>query len=380
MIYFDNAATTCPYPEVLDRMRDVAGNCYANPHAMHAFGVSAERLVNESRKIIADSLKVASAEIIFTSGGTESNNLALRGMTILPDRYGRHILASAIEHPSVLEPLNKLAASGYEVELLPLGPKGVPDPEETAARVRPDTRLLSLMHVNNESGAILPIAETVRLARKKNHDLLVHVDAVQSYGKLQVQPKLLGADLVSFSAHKLHGPKGVGALYVRKGVRLAPQLLGGGQEGGMRSGTLNVPGICGFATAVVMRQESLTYDGGNISLLRARLIEGLTGQLQDQLLVLSPETSSPYILQTAFEKVKAEVLLHHLAERGIFVSSGSACSSRKDTRSHVVKAMHVPDRWQGGIIRFSFSSFSTMAEVDETVQAVSEIYPIIRYR
>ena len=199
-------------------------------------------------------------------------------------------------------------------------------------------------------------------------------------GKIPVHPKQMGADLVSFSAHKLHGPKGVGALYVRKGVRIAPQSLGGGQESGMRSGTLNVPGICGFATAAAMRHASLAGDATNVSALRTRLAEGLLSLFPEQVRILSPESGSPYILQVSFEKAKAEVLLHHLAEQSIYVSSGSACSSRKDTRSHVVRAMQVPERWQGGILRFSFSCQSTLSEVDTVLQAVAGIYPTVRHR
>ena len=380
MIYLDNAATTCPYPEVLDRIRDVSENWYANPHAMHAFGVSAERLANESRKIITDFLKVQQNELVFTSGGTEANNLAILGLATQPSRLGRHILATAIEHPSVLEPMNRLGMHGFETELLPMGKDGYLDPDEVLAHVRPDTRLLSIMHVNNESGAILPVSETILLVKKKNPNLLVHVDAVQSFGKIPVLPKIWGADLVSFSAHKLHGPKGVGALYIRKGVRLDPILLGGGQEGGMRSGTLNIPGICGFASAVSHASAHRQEDEIHVSQLKMELIGGLKESLREHVLILSPEHSSPYILQVAFEKVKAEVLLHHLAERGIYVSSGSACASRKDTGSHVVKAMNIPVKWQGGVIRFSFSGSTMKNEVETALDAVSTIYPSIRTR
>ncbi len=380
MIYLDNAATTCPFPEVLDRVRDVAENCYANPHALHAFGVSAEHLASEARKTLADCLKVHPSELVFTSGGTEANNLAILGLAMFPERLGRHLLASAIEHPSVLEPMNRLAKLGFEVELLTVGQDGVPDPMETAARVRPDTRLLSIMHVNNESGAIFPVAEMIRLAKKVNPNLLVHVDAVQSLGKLPVLPKSWGADFVSFSAHKLHGPRGVGALYIRKGTLLDPILLGGGQEGGMRSGTLNLPGICGFATAILLAGECQLKNGKRVAGLKMNLMNQLTKKLQESVLILSPEGSSPYILQVAFEKVKAEVLLHHLADQGIFVSSGSACSSRRDTRSHVVKAMRIPEKWQGGVIRFSFSGSTTENEVESALEAVVAIYPGIRSR
>lgn len=380
MIYLDNAATTRPYPEVLDQMRDVAENHYANPHALHAFGVSAERLVSDARKTLAACLKALPQEIVFTAGGTESNNQVIQGCAAMPARLGKHILTTSIEHPAVLEPIKRLEGMGFEVEYLPVAANGIPDVAYAITRVRPDTRLLSLMLVNNETGAILPAAEIVSGARKRNPNLLVHVDAVQAFGKLPVIPKELGADFVSLSAHKLHGPKGVGLLYIRKGVRLEPLLLGGGQEGGLRSGTLNVPCICGFATAAAMRHASMQLDAVAVAGLKRLLTDGLREALGDAVQVLSPEASSPYLLLASFEKAKAEVLLHHLAERGIMVSSGSACASRKDTRSHVIKAMGVPDKWQEGILRFSFSAMNTEQEVMAVVEAMRAVYPAVRHR
>lgn len=379
MIYLDNAATTRPYPEVLDRMREVADTQYANPHALHVFGVAAEREVNAARKTLAECLKAQPAEIVFTSGGTESNHIALNGVAALPTRYGDHLLATGIEHPAVLLPLERLAQDGFQKELLPVNPDGTLDVAAAVARVRPTTRLLSMMLVNNESGAVLPVADVARQARRVNPNLLVHVDAVQAFGKLPVIPSALGADFVSLSAHKLHGPKGVGLLYARKGARLIPTVLGGGQEHGMRSGTLNVPGICGFAVAAARKHQSMQQDAAHVSSLRQLLVEGLQAVLGEQMRVLTPmEASSPYILLAAFEKAKAEVLLHHLAEREIYVSSGSACASRKEPRSHVLKAMRVPEKWQEGVLRFSLSAWNTEDEMRRTVQALAEIYPVVR--
>ncbi len=380
MIYLDNAATTRPYPEVLDVMRDVAEHQYANPHALHAFGVSAERLVADARKTLAACLRALPQEVFFTAGGTESNNQVIQGCAALPERLGKHILTTSIEHPAVLEPVKRLERMGFEAERLPVTEDGVPDVTHAVSRVRPDTRLLSLMLVNNETGAILPVAEIVRGARKRNPNLLVHVDAVQAFGKLPVIPKELGADFVSLSAHKLHGPKGVGLLFVRKGVRLEPLLLGGGQENGMRSGTLNVPGICGFATAAAMRHATMRQDAVAVAGLKRLLENGLRESLGDSVRMLSPEASSPYLLLASFEKAKAEVLLHHLAERGIMVSSGSACASRKDTRSHVIKAMAVPERWQEGILRFSFSAMNTEEDIRAVLEAMRAVYPAVRHK
>ena len=381
MIYLDNAATTRPYNEVLDRMRDVAENHYANPHALHAFGVEAERLVTTARKTLADCLKAQPGEIVFTAGGTESNHIVLNGVAALPARYGDHLLSTAIEHPAVLAPLARLAQDGFLTELLPVLADGTLDVAGALSRVRPCTRLLSIMLVNNESGAMMPVAALAREAKRVNPNLLVHVDAVQAFGKLPVIPSALGADFVSLSAHKLHGPKGVGALYVRKGARLIPTMLGGGQENGLRSGTLNVPGICGFAVAAAMKQKAMDADLAQVTSLRQQLVTGLQHALGEQMRVLTPlENASPYILLAAFEKAKAEVLLHHLAERGIYVSSGSACSSRKEPRSHVLKAMMVPEKWQEGVLRFSFSGWNTEAEIQQTVQAVAEVYAVVKRR
>ena len=381
MIYLDNAATTRPYPEVLDCMRDVADNHYANPHALHAFGVEAERLVTGARKTLAETLKALPSEIVFTSGGTESNNMTLYGVAALPARYGNHLLTTSIEHPAVLEPMARLEREGFETDLLPVRADGTLDVEEASAMVRPDTRLLSVMLVNNESGVVLPVARLAQAARRVNPNLLVHVDAVQAFGKIPFTPAGLGADFVSFSAHKLHGPKGVGALYVRKGARIIGTILGGGQEGGLRSGTLNVPGICGFAMAAAAKRKSLDSDATHVAGLKAHLLAGLQASFSEQIRVLSPrEAASPYILLVAFEKAKAEVLLHHLAERGIYVSSGSACASRKEPRSHVLKAMRVPDKWQEGVLRFSFSAANTEEEMAITLQALREIYPVVRHR
>ena len=381
MIYLDNAATTRPYTEVLDLMRTVADTQYANPHALHAFGVEAERLVTGARKALAESLKALPSEIVFTSGGTESNNMALYGVAALPARYGNHLLTTAIEHPAVLEPMARLQREGFETELLPVQPDGNLHVEDALAKIRPDTRLLSMMLVNNESGVILPVAQLAREAKRMHPNLLIHVDAVQAFGKIPFTPAALGADFVSFSAHKLHGPKGVGALFVRKGARFIGTVLGGGQEAGLRSGTLNVPGICGFAMAAATKKQRLESDAMLVTGLKDQLFSGLQEAFPEQIRLLSPvESSSPYILLVAFEKAKAEVLLHHLAERGIYVSSGSACASRKEPRSHVLKAMKVPDKWQEGVLRFSFSGLNTQEEIGQTLQALREIYPVVRHR
>ena len=333
-------------------MHTVADTQYANPHALHAFGVEAERLVSGARKTLAESLKVIPSEIVFTSGGTESNNMVLFGVAALPARHGNHLLTTAIEHPAVLEPMARLQSKGFETELLPVQPDGTLHVEDALAKIRPDTRLLSVMLVNNESGVILPVARLTREAKRIHPNLLVHVDAVQAFGKIPFTPAELGADFVSFSAHKLHGPKGVGVLYVRKGARLIGTVLGGGQEAGLRSGTLNVPGICGFAMAAATKKQRLESDAIHVAGLKDQLFTGLQEAFSEQIRLLSPvESCSPYILLVAFEKAKAEVLLHHLAERGIYVSSGSACASRKEPRSHVLKAMKVPDKWQEGVLR-----------------------------
>lgn len=380
MIYLDNAATTKPYTEVLERMSDVSERLYANPQSRHTFGMQAEIELNSARSVIAEALRVSVQELYFSSGGTESINTVVHGIAELSSRLGNHILATSVEHQAVLKPLEKLSKRGFEVELLPVDERGCLDLDYAISRVRETTRFLSIMHVNNENGAIFDTAEVSRRAKRKNPDLLLHVDAVQSFCKLELFPREMGVDFVSVAAHKLHGPKGIGALYVRKGVNIGPLILGGGQENGLRSGTQNLPAICGFAEAVSKRNALRKAELAHVKGLKSELAKELEVLFENRVRILSGKDTTPYILTVAFEKIKSEVMLHHLAEKGIYVSSGSACSSKKSLRSHVIRAMKLAEEWQDGVIRFSFCGANTQDEIRQVLKASSSIYSTIRQK
>lgn len=375
-IYFDNSATTRQYDEVTQLMADVAGNKYGNPSSLHTKGIEAERLIVSARETIADLLDAQPQEIYFTSGGTESNNLAIRGYLDANPRMGKHIITTQIEHPSVLEVYRQLEKQGYDVDYISVDKDGLLDTHQLRERINRETALISIVIVNNETGVIQKIDEIAAVRNEINPQAVIHVDAVQAYGKIRVKPDKSEIGLLSISSHKIHGPKGVGALYVSRGIKINPLFYGGGQETLLRSGTENVPGIAGFGLASKLIFENLDENYAKVSKLKELFIDriSLTGL---NCYVLSPKGSSPYILSIAFEDVKAEVLLHHLEERGIFVSTGSACSSHKNSRSHVLTALNVPARSIDGAIRFSFSAFNTEEEIIQTVQALEEIVPAI---
>lgn len=379
VIYFDNSATTKPYDEVVRHMADVAANTYGNPSSMHTLGIEAERLVKSAREILARCLDADPREIYFTSGGTESNNTAVRGYLEANPRRGRHIITTAVEHPSVLEVFRTLEKQGFKVDWLSVDSEGRIRPDELGAKINRETALISLILVNNETGTIQPLEEVIALRNRINKDTAIHVDAVQAFGKLRLSPSKAGVELMSVSSHKIHGPKGVGALYASRSVRLKPLLYGGGQEALMRSGTENVPGISGFGLAADMTFKKLDDSGVKVAGLKREFIRGLEKSGLD-FKTVTPEKASPYILNAAFRGVKAEVLLHHLEERKIFVSTGSACSSRKNVRSHVLNAMGVAPGLIDGAIRFSFSAFNTEDEVETTIRELADIVPKIRIK
>jgi len=378
-IYLDNSATTRPFDEVVDYMSAVSRSVYGNPSSMHKMGIEAEKLIKKARAVIAESLKADMREVFFTSGGTESNNLAIRGYLSANYRKGKHVLTTAAEHPSVLETFKFLASEGYEVEYLDIDRKGEIDLDCLRSKIRKDTSLISFALVNNETGAMQPAEKIISVIRSINRETAVHIDAVQAYGKMPVFPEKLGVDLMSVSSHKIHGPKGVGALYVSRKVKIHPIVFGGGQESLIRSGTENVPGICGFGLAAETVFKNLGQNDEKVSAIKNRMLSALKENFSD-ISVNSPEKSSPYILNVSFHGVKAEVLLHHLEERNIFVSTGSACSSRKSVHSHVLEAMGLKGSELEGAIRFSFSSFNCGEDIDETIKALKEIIPIIRYK
>lgn len=376
--YFDNSATT----RVLDSVKDIVVKTmtedYGNPASKHRKGMEAEQYIREARKIIANSMKVQEKEILFTSGGSESNNMALIGTAWANQRAGKHIISTAIEHPSVYNPLGVLEELGFEVTILPVDHDGHISLKELEEAIRPDTILVSTMYVNNEVGAVEPVEEISRVIKAKNPSALYHVDAIQAYGKYVIRPKKQGIDLLSVSSHKIHGPKGVGFLYIRSGVKIKPLIYGGGQQAGMRSGTENVPGVAGFGAAV---KEMYTDHAEKIQ----KLI-GLKDYMTDRLgeiegTVINSkkgEASAPQIVSVSFEGVRSEVLLHALEDKGIYVSSGSACSSNHPGISGTLKGIGVAQKLLDSTIRISFGIFNTKEEVDYTIDVLKELVPVLR--
>lgn len=375
-IYLDNSATTKPYDEVVQYIFEVSKDIYGNPSSLHTKGIEAENLVKRARVQIAEALKVDSKEIFFTSGGTESNNLAILGFLKANPRAGKHIITSEIEHPSVLEVYKQLEKEGYKVDFIPVDNQGIISLDILKNVLDSDTALLSFIHTNNETGSIQPIEEINKMRKAICPASALHVDAVQAFGKTCIYPTSYGIDLLSFSSHKIHGPKGMGALYIRKGVKVKPILLGGGQETSLRSGTENVSGICGFGLATEKIFKNIEESYSHVSALKERFILKIK-ECFENAMINSPEHASPYIINVSFPNLKSEVLLHHLEQKNIFVSTGSACSSHKSNHSHVLKAMGVSPKYIDGAIRFSLSFSNTISDMDETINALKEIIPII---
>lgn len=376
-IYLDNSATTKPFDAVVDHMNEISRYFYGNPSSLHIKGIEAERKINEARDKVAKSIGVNSKQIIFTSGGTESNNLAIRGCLDGNPRKGRHIITTRIEHPSILEVFKQLESIGYKLDYINVSKDGRLILDDLRAKMSDQTALVSIMLVNNEMGAIQPVEEASVIIKSINRNTVLHVDAIQAFGKMRLNPVQQGIDLMSVSSHKINGPKGIGALFIANGLKMKPILFGGGQESLMRSGTENVSGISGFGLAVEMTYNRLDETISNVKGLKAAFIEGLkdTSFIYN---IISQEYTSPYILNISFEGLKSEVLLHHLEERRIFVSAGSACSSRKITRSHVLQAMGLQDTIIDSAIRFSFSSMNTKNDIIETISALQDIVPVLQ--
>jgi len=387
-VYLDNSATTRPYPEVVQAVVGAMEELYGNPSSLHKKGVEAGRLLTQAREAVAASLGVGPGEIVFTGGGTEAINLALKGA--LPGRKGRHVLTTAVEHPAVLNACEQLKEQGVEVTVLPVDAQGLVDPRQLQAALREDTYLVSVMYVNNEVGSVQPLEEIAAVLadfHQGGRKLLWHVDAVQAYGKLPMLPRELGVDLLSVSAHKVHGPKGVGALYVAPHTKLRPLLVGGGQEYGWRSGTENVPGIAGFGVAAAVIAREARSVSGKIFPLKKRLVDGILDAVPDAVLNGPPcyrenPRCAPHIVNLSFPGLRGEIVLHTLEERGIYVSTGSACASRKNPGSHVLKAMGITGDRLEGAVRFSLSPVTTEEEisyaVEQTVATVEELYSLYK--
>lgn len=372
--YFDNSATTPVYPEVRDLVVKLMEQDYGNPSSLHQKGVDAARYVSDARDKIARLLKVQAKEIVFTSGGTESNNMALIGGALANRRAGNKIITTAVEHASVGSPLTFLEDMGFDVVRIPTGNDGVVDVDRLVDEVDDDTIIVSVMYVNNEIGAVMPVEDIARRIKEKNPSVLFHVDAIQAFGKYVIYPKRMGIDMMSISSHKFHGPKGVGALFIKDRVKVKPVIYGGGQQGGMRSGTENVPGIAGMALAAEMTYRDLDANVAHMRELKEHLIDELT-QIDD---VYSNSGNAPHIASITLKGVRSEVMLHALEEKGIYVSSGSACSSNKHSTSSTLKAIGLPPEKLESTLRFSFSPENTMEQIDYAVECCKELLPILR--
>ena len=377
-IYFDNSATTQVFDSVREIMVETMMADYGNTSSLHRKGMEAEQYVRAAREEIAKSLKVKEKEILFTSGGTESNNLAIIGTALANRRAGNHIITSCIEHASVYNTTAFLEEQGFRVTYLPVDHNGHVSPEDLRAAICPDTILVAVMYVNNEMGAVEPISQLSKVIRETRPEIYFHVDAIQAYGKYVIRPKKEGIDLMSVSGHKIHGPKGIGFLYVDERVKISPILFGGGQQKGMRSGTENVPGCAGLGAAVKEMYRNHEAKIDSLYRLKERLVAGL--QEMDGVTVhgLTGRDSAPQIVSAGFEGVRAEVLLHALEERGIYVSSGSACSSNHPGISGTLRGIGVRPSLLDSTLRFSFGMFNTEDEVDACLKALNELLPMLR--
>lgn len=373
--YFDNSATTKPLPEVAEAMVETLTEAYGNPSSLHKLGDRANRLLEKARKQVADALSCSAQEIYFTGGGTESNNLAVFGAVGALKRRGNRIVTTCLEHPSVEEPMKRLAEQGFEIIRLPADETGRIREEDLLEAVNRETILVSLMYVNNEVGSIQPVQAARAAVEKAGAPAYIHCDAVQAFGKLPVNPKELGVDLISVSAHKIHGPKGVGALYVKKGIRLTPYLLGGGQESGIRSGTQAMPAIVGFGTAAAAIGNPRRHCA-EVKVLRDALTERLKA-LGGVEFNSAPE-ALPFVLNISFPGIPSEVLRNFLSEKGVYVSTGSACA--KGHRSPVLTAMQLPPQQIDSAVRISFSRFNTMEETNYLYDCLAEAKETLRKR
>lgn len=376
--YFDNSATTRCYPEVAEIVVKTMTEDFGNPSAMHLKGVEAEKYVREAAQTLAKILKVNEKEIIFTSGGTESNNLALFGGADANKRSGNHIITTSVEHAAVGQPAERLEQMGYEVTIVPVDHRGVVQLEALEKALRPDTILVSTMYVNNEVGAVMPVEEIAKLVHEKSPKALYHVDAIQAFGKYRIYPKKAGIDMLSVSSHKIHGPKGVGFLYINEKARIQPQILGGGQQAGMRSGTDNVPGIAGLGVAAKMVYTDFDKKIEHMYQLKERLAEGFLKLPDVRLNGMEIREGAPQILSASFLGVRSEVLLHTLEEKDIYVSAGSACSSHKRKAAGTLSAMGMEAAQRESTLRFSFSEENTFEEVDYALEVIGQVLPMLR--
>lgn len=376
--YLDNSATTKVEESVKNIMVKTMMEDYGNPSSLHMRGVEAENYIKEAKKIISSILKCQDKEIFFTSGGTESNNLAIIGTALANKRKGNHIITTSVEHPSVLEPMKYLEDNGFEITRLPVDGFGRISPDDLKNAIKDTTIMVSVMYVNNEVGAIEPVDEVAEIIKRSGKDIVFHVDAIQAFGKLKIYPKRQGIDLLSVSGHKIHGPKGTGFIYIKDKVKINPLMLGGGQQKGMRSGTENVPGIAGLGEACRVAYENLDEKINDLTNLKDYFIDRINEINGVKINSEKGSLGAPHIVSVSFEGIKSEVMLHALEEKNIYVSSGSACSSNKKTKESILKKMGIPEKYLDSTLRFSFSTHSTKEEADYTIETIKNLVDKLR--
>lgn len=373
--YLDNSATTRCSKAAADKMVLLLTEDYGNPSSLHMKGVIAEKYINEAKKKIAKTLKCQEKEIVFTSGGTESNNLAIIGSAMANQRAGKHIITTQVEHASVANTMKFLEGNGFEVTYLGVDHDGRISLEELKSAMRPDTILVSIMQVNNEIGAVMQVEEAGKLIKEINPNTLFHVDAIQSYGKLHISPKNMSCDLLSVSGHKIHGPKGSGFLYIKDKTKIKPIIYGGGQQKGMRSGTENVPAIAGLGVAAEEIYTDLDKKIEAMYELKSHFINEVTKIDGVTVNGLTDKTSAPHIVSVSIQGVRAEVILHTLEDKNIYVSAGSACSSNKPAVSATLKAIGLPNELLDSTVRFSFCVDTTIEEIDYAIEVMQDVIP-----
>lgn len=382
MIYLDNCSTTKPRAEVVDAIVEALNMDFGNPSSLHRLGIKTEKKIKEAREVISKYLKVDSKEIYFTSGGTESNNIALQSIVRKFSRKGKHIITTKIEHPSILNVLKYFEDNEYSITYLNTDKEGYISLDDLADSIREDTILVSIIHVNNEIGAMQNIKGIKEVINNSTSKPLLHLDGIQSFGKVDFSLKSLDVDTYSFSGHKVHGPKGIGGLYINKRLKLNPIVFGGNQESGLRSGTENVPGIIGFGESVRILELNSKIERERVHELKTYMADRVLSEIEDVKINTSLDnTSSPYILSITFRNTRGEVLLHYLEDKDIYVSTSSACSSKGTTKSHVLRAINLTDKEIEGTIRFCFSYEITKEDIDKTIDilkiSVEEIRGII---
>lgn len=377
-VYLDNSATTRCSERAKDLMVKVLMEDYGNPSSLHMKGVEAENYIKEAKKKIAKTLKVDEKEILFTSGGTESNNTALIGAALANKRAGNHIITTSIEHASVSAVAGCLEELGFRVTYLKVDEDGIISLDELREAVCEDTILVSMMMVNNEIGAVEPIEEAIKVIKEKNPNTLVHVDAIQAYGKYRIFPKKLGIDMLSVSGHKIHAPKGTGFLFIKDKTKVKPLIYGGGQQKGMRSGTENVSGVAALGEASEEIYENFEEKIDHLYQIKQRFVEGV---LKIEGVSVNGKTgrdSAPQIVSVSIDGVRSEVMLHTLEDRKIYVSAGSACSSNKPSVSHTLANIGLKGSLLDSTIRFSFSVHTTEEEIDYALEVMNEVVPKLR--